>query len=262
MCAESARGAGPRRVGVLGGTFDPVHLGHIRSAREIAEAFSLDVVRLVLAARPPHKPSGASAAAEDRWQMLILAVAEAECSGEIAPGLVVPCDIELRRSSPSWTVDTLRELSANDPEGELFFIVGSDAYAEVDTWSRPGELLALANVIVTSRPGRQGFEHTPLPPVAARAQARYDSSIGVYVHTSGHQVRGHGIRGIEVSSTEIRRRVRLGLPVQSMTGPAVARFIADHGLYQSDSQPSVAGQRPAAGELGNQPSGAGKHCKE
>ncbi|MFN2375595.1 MAG: nicotinate-nucleotide adenylyltransferase [Candidatus Binatia bacterium] len=232
MCAEPAGVARAVRIGVLGGTFDPVHLGHLASAREIAAAFCLDRVLLVLSARPPHKPSDAPAAAEVRWRMLELAVEEARHAA--APDtLLVPCDIELRRSGPSWTVDTLRELGRLHEGSELFLILGIDAYEEIDTWSRPGEIPGLASIIVTTRPGRDFPDSAPLPPVAARPHARYDPAIGAHVHTSGHTIRGYRIRGIEVSATDIRRRVRSGLPIAHLTGEAVAEFIARNGLYRA-----------------------------
>lgn len=223
MCAE------PTRVGVLGGTFDPVHLGHLASAADVAAAFRLDRVLLVLAARPPHKDAGGTAPAELRWEMLRLAVAEHRRRSGL--DLLEPSDVELRRTAPSWTVDTLRELARTHPAAELFFIVGIDAYDEVDTWSRPEQLLELANVIVTSRPGRDFPSGPPQPPFAARGGARYDPAIGAYVHTSGHTLRGHRIRGIDVSATDVRRRVSQGLPIAEFTGDAVARFIAEHRLY-------------------------------
>jgi len=234
MCADT------RRIGVLGGTFDPVHLGHLASAREIAEAYDLERVLLVLAARPPHKRGDDAAPVDSRWQMLNLAVREA-AAREAADGVLEPCDIEIQRDGPSWTVDTLRELGALHPGAELFLILGIDAYEEIDTWSRPGEILSLASIIVTTRPGREFPQGAPLVPVAARADARYDPAIGVTVHTSGHSLRGHRIRGIEVSATDIRRRVRSGLPFAHLTGDAVARFITEQRLYGAGARPPETG---------------------
>lgn len=240
MCADRIR------LGVLGGTFDPVHLGHIASATEIAEAFSLTRVLLVLSSRPPHKPTGDAAPAADRWRMLGLAAASAEA--DHAGVVLEPCDIEMRRDGPSWTVDTLAEIAGRQNHAELFLILGADAYADIDTWSRPGEIPGLANIIVTTRPGWQGVHargSCPLPPVAARADARYDSNIGGYVHTSGHTIVGHRIRGIEVSSSEIRSRVRAELPIEHLTGVAVARYIHEHRLYAADRTPRPAGSVPS-----------------
>lgn len=232
MCADR------RRLGVLGGTFDPVHLGHLASAVDVALAFHLSRVLLVLSARPPHKREAGDAPAEQRWEMLQLAVAEHRLGG--SADLLEPCDIELRRQTPSWTVDTLRELGATHPRDEIVLILGIDAYEEIDTWSRPGEILELASVVVTTRPGREFPAGSPLPPFAARDDARYDPAIGAHVHKNGHTLRGHAIRGLEISATDIRRCIRDGLPIDAMTGPAVARYIAEHRLYG----PSPGAPRP------------------
>lgn len=230
MCADRPR------VGILGGTFDPVHLGHLASAREVAEAFSLDRVLLVLAGTPPHKDSLSATPAQLRWQMLELAAQSPVASGALYSGAPLePCDIELRRDGPSWTVDTLSELKQREPDTEFFLILGIDAYQDIDTWSRPEAILELSNVIVTSRPGHSFDSQPPVPPVAARDNARYDPDIGAYVHTSGHRLLTHRIRGIEVSATEIRRRVRDGQPIDDLTGASVARFINEHQLYRPTS---------------------------
>lgn len=252
MCAEA-------RIGILGGTFDPVHLGHLASAREVAAAYALERVLLVLSARPPHKSGGEEAAPDEmRWQMLQLALDEdrRSHSGSVA---LEASDVELRRSGPSYTVDTLREIGALHAGAELFLILGIDAYEEIDTWSRPGEILELASVIVTSRPGCDFAQGAVIPPVAARASARYDPSIGVHVHTSGHTLRGHRIDGIEVSATDIRRRVRTGLPVAHLTGNAVARYILEHGLYGSGK--AIAGPGQPASASGRSAEGDAKHWK-
>ncbi|MBI5504878.1 MAG: nicotinate (nicotinamide) nucleotide adenylyltransferase [Deltaproteobacteria bacterium] len=217
MCAD------PLRLGILGGTFDPVHLGHLASAREVAAAFDLDRVLLLLSARPPHRPDHTPAPIEQRMEMLALAAA--------GDALLQVCDLEVRRQGPSYTVDTLRELARIHPAAELFLILGADAYAEIDTWSRPRELPRLCNLIVTSRPGCACDVAAVPPPVAARGETRYDPSVGCHLHESGHVVVGHPIHGLEVSASEVRRRVALGLPIEHLTGPAVARFIHQHQLY-------------------------------
>ncbi len=261
MCAEA------RRIGVLGGTFDPVHLGHLASALEVAAKFDLDRVLLVLSARPPHKHGVAAAPADLRWRMLTLALDDVErgrarlslpgADGATPAARLEPCDVELRRSGPSWTVDTLRELAAAHPSAELFLILGIDAYEDVDTWSRPAELLELANLVVTTRPGRPFPHDAPAPPVAARGDARYDPGIGAWVHSSGHTVRGFRIRGLDISATDIRRRVADGLPVSHLTGPSVARLIHEHRLYADPSPASAANQEsPAA--AGDAEGGPGK----
>jgi nicotinate-nucleotide adenylyltransferase len=209
---------------VLGGTFDPVHLGHVASATQVAEALALDTVLLVLSARPPHKPSHRPAAIEDRWAMLEIAAT--------GHGALEPSGIEIEREGPSFTVDTLAALHARQPAAELFLIVGIDAYREVDTWHHPERLLALANLVVTTRPGYETSQNDVLPPVAGRQDCGYDPLIGRQKHKSGHQLLVHRLDGLDVSSTEIRRRARAGHDVSALTGAGVAAYIRAHRLYQ------------------------------
>lgn len=221
---------GPR-IGILGGTFDPVHLGHIASAKDVAKAFQLERVLLVPAATPPHKNGAEVTPAPLRWKMVELAIKEA-ARGQENGVVLEACDIEMQRTGPSWTVDTLHELRRRLPGAHLHLILGRDAYEAIETWSRPEQLLTLASVIVTSRPGHDSATHCPLPPVAARDHARYDPAIGAFVHNSGYSLHSHRILGLEASATDIRRRVQRGLPIDDLTGAAVARFIDEHRLYR------------------------------
>jgi len=210
-------------LGVLGGTFDPIHLGHIACAREVAVASSLEKVLLVLSARPPHKGSTGYASIEQRWEMLQRATA--------AEPRLEACDIEIERSGPSYTSETLEALSQRYPQHQLYLIVGIDAYRDIDSWQRPERLLELANLLVTSRPGHDFAAGAPAPPVAAAGSCCYDSRIGCFVHSTGHQLTGQRIHGLDVSASQIRQRVAEGLGVDDLTGPGVARYIRDQGLY-------------------------------
>lgn len=140
-------------------------------------------------------------------------------------------DLEVMRAGASYTVDTLRELARAHPGADLSLIVGRDAWAEVDSWHEPEALLALAHVIVTTRPGLEFPDMAVLPPVVARSACWYDSDIHVYVHNSGHRLIAHPIQGVEVSSTDIRRRVHEGLAFEHLVPDAVARYIHERGLY-------------------------------
>ena len=223
---------GPR-IGILGGTFDPIHLGHLASAKDVAAAFQLERVLLVPAATPPHKIGREITAAPLRWEMVKLAIEEEQRRDDALS--VEACDVEMTRAGPSWTVDTLLELQRQFPNDHLFLILGIDAYNEIDTWSRSGEILQMASVIVTDRPGNFSPTHPLLPPIAARGHARYDSSINAHIHNSGHALYSHHIRGVEASSTEIRSLARRGLPIEEFTGPAVARFVTERGLYRNET---------------------------
>jgi len=186
------------RVGLLGGTFDPIHLGHLRAAENAREALALERVAFVPAAQPPHRmaPSGS---ARDRFAMVALATAG-------HAGFFVS-DAELDRDGPSYTVDTLRAWRALRPADELVLVVGSDAFVEMGTWRESESLFALCTVAVVARPG----EALPLGP-------------GPAVPVSGPS--------LPVSSTEIRRRVAEGKSVRYLVPEAVADFIEKRGLYR------------------------------
>ncbi len=137
------------RIGLFGGTFDPVHFGHLRAALEVKEGFGLARVFLIPAAAPPHKAREGVAPAGDRLRMVELAV-----DGE--PGLM-PSDVEIRREGPSYTIDTVTHFQREFAGvAEVFLIVGLDAFLEIDTWKSFRELLALVPVIVISRPDAAG----------------------------------------------------------------------------------------------------------
>jgi len=141
------------------------------------------------------------------------------------------CDVETRRPGPSYTYDTVADLQAEHPGAVLHLIIGIDAYRDIDTWHRPGELLGLASIIVTTRPGQSFPADRVVPPVAASRACCYDPAIGCYVHSSGHVVVAHSIDGLEVSASDIRQRVRAGAPVDHLTGQPVADYIRTHSLY-------------------------------
>ncbi len=210
------------RIGILGGTFDPVHRGHIRSAEDVAAAFELDKVLLVVAGLPPHKSGRTATPAADRFAMVQLACREST--------VTEASDFEVVRDRPSYTVDTLAALAR--PERELWFIIGIDAWNEVDTWSRPAELLEYANIVVTSRPGENGDRPRPSPPVAASGSACYDPGIDGFRHNNGHILVGHSIDGMAVSSTQIRKLLGEGRDVADLVGDDVAAYIRRRGLYK------------------------------
>ena len=222
MTDTSAEPVRPR-LGILGGTFDPVHRGHVASALDTASAFDLERIFLVLSARPPHKGETGGASITQRLEMLELAAAG-------SPRLEVS-DMEARRPGPSFTYDTLVAFGETFPGNSLYLMLGIDAFEEMSTWHRAADIFELANVIVTSRPGFPFPDKGPVPFVAAHENACYDPGIGCYVHNSGHVLIGHTISGIAVSASEIRSRARAGQPLDELTGPAVARYIEEPRLY-------------------------------
>lgn len=214
-----------RRIGIFGGTFNPIHLGHLRSAEEIREVYGLDEVRFLPAAIPPHKGAGEVAPPADRLRMVELAIADHPAFRTSA--------LELERGGPSYSVDTLRtlrsELGAQTP---LFFIVGLDAFRELDTWKEPEEIFRLADLIVTSRPGAgERLAHEELP-IAAQKAFCYDADSGRFRHESGHLLMFQPITALGVSATAVRNLLRQQRSVRYLVPPAVEAYIAEHGLYR------------------------------
>lgn len=206
---DSPGGAVPRRVGVFGGTFDPPHIGHLLVAGDGAEALDLSVVLWIPTGIQPLKGAGSTAApAGDRRRMVELSIAgDPRFSCE---------PMELEREGLSFTVDTLEVLRGRDPSAEFFLFLGEDAWRTFQTWRDPARIRELATVAVLARDSgaepTDGYGHTVVtgkPPITI------------------------GTRRIDVSATEIRGRVRAGLPVRGFVTEAVERYIAEKGLYRS-----------------------------
>jgi nicotinate-nucleotide adenylyltransferase len=192
------------RLGVFGGTFDPIHLGHLRAAENALEGLALDRVAFVPAAVPPHRAQPASSVL-DRYAMTALATAG-------HPRLSVS-DIELRREGPSYTVDTVAALRAESPEDEVYVIVGSDTFPEMSTWKEHERLFSLCTVAVVSRPGER--------PAAGSDRGPGPSGVA---HVEGP--------GLAISASAIRERVRQRRSVRYLVPDAVADYIAKRPLYR------------------------------
>ncbi len=238
----------PGRIGVLGGTFDPFHLGHLAVARTARAALALDDVHVIPAAVPPHRhPPLVSS--HHRFAMVALGIA-----GE--PHLLVN-DIEVADDEPSYTTRTLERLHALGFEpGQLFFIIGADAFAEIATWRAYPRVLDGAHFVVVSRDGRPARSlPSLLPDLAPRmrpAAAAGASPVAVPADPSIFLV---DAATPAVSSTTIRRRAAAGDALDGLVPPLVAAHIARHGLYRSDFSTSpAAGTMRAASELHEQES--------
>ena len=189
-----------RRIGVFGGTFDPPHIGHLVAAIDALQVLELDVVLLVVANAPWQKVGERTISpAADR-----LAMVEAAVDGR--PGIEVS-DVEIRRGGLSYTADTLADLLAEEPDAELFLILGNDAAAGFATWERHEEVAALATLVVVDRPG------TPTPIDDGFEWTRID------------------IPELEISSTELRQRIADGRSVEYLTPPGVVAYVGERGLY-------------------------------
>jgi nicotinate-nucleotide adenylyltransferase len=210
------------RLGILGGTLDPVHLGHIETALAARAALALDRVLLLPSRLPPHRPLQPSASPFHRFAMAALAVNGLD-------GLEAS-DVELTVPGPSYTADTLGRLHATGLEpSQIFFILGADAFAEIDTWHRYPAVLDLAHFVVVSRPGYDGQQIAArLPALSGRFAAAAETT------ANGTRIFVIAADTPDVSSTEIRRRLHAGEPVTGMVTDLVEQHIRQHRLYCDD----------------------------
>jgi nicotinate-nucleotide adenylyltransferase len=193
----------PRRIGVLGGTFDPVHTAHVVAAVDTRHRARLDTVLLVVANVPWQKAGTRSVTpAEDRFALVEAAVADIE-------GLEAS-RLEIDRGGESYTADTIDELAAANPDAELFVIVGNDVAAQLHTWVRIDELRAQAGLVVVTREGEDG-------------------GVGLQRWARGIEV--VEIPDLAISGTDIRSRLAEGRPVDGLVPPAALRLLRDRGLY-------------------------------
>jgi nicotinate-nucleotide adenylyltransferase len=210
-----------RRIGVLGGTFDPIHLGHLDAAEAARTALQLDVVRLLPSHDPPHRETSPLASAFHRFALIALAIQD-------RPAYRVS-EMELARSGQSYTADSLHAMHA---EGwmplQIFFILGADAFAEIATWREFPTVLDGAHFVVIARPG------TSLETASARTP-----ELRHRLHRLGDAIPQDGktriilveARTRDISSTMIRARLSAGQPIDDVVPDAVARHIANHHLY-------------------------------
>jgi nicotinate-nucleotide adenylyltransferase len=254
------------RVGVLGGTFDPIHLGHLAVARQAADSLGLDRVLLLPSRTPPHRPVDPSASVFHRFAMVALSAS--------TDSRLVASDLELGRPGASYTADTLRALRATGLEGwQIFFLTGADAFAEIATWREYPAVLDLAHFVACSRAGvaatslpdrLPGLAARMIPvgsPGSDRRRQGFGESAGTSVKAEDPGLQHASVpTGPEtrvflldcttpdISSTGIRARARAGRSLADLVPPEVDGYIRRHGLYGVPTG-AAPGGRPAAGHL-------------
>jgi nicotinate-nucleotide adenylyltransferase len=202
------------RLGLFGGTFDPIHLGHLILAEQCREACGLERVWFVVAGSPPHKPGGRTAV-EHRLEMARLAVAG-------HPAFEVS-EIEASRPGPHYSIDTLRAVRSERPGDELFFLIGADSLTDLPTWRQPDQIARLATIVVVNRPG--------IDPVAPASLPDYGPDAFPF--------RSVTVPPIGIASNDLRRRLAEGRSVRYMVPRAVEAYIDAQGLYRpmTDDRP-------------------------
>ena len=214
-------------LGILGGTFDPIHYGHLEVAREVRTALAFDDLRLVPAGAPPHRPAPVASGAH-RLAMARLGIAD-------YPGLAVD-DREIRRSGPSYTVLTLEELRAEAPARPLALIVGTDALAGLSQWHRWREIFELAHLVVVARPGFTAAD-TPIPELAREWQRRLTAASAELARRPAGAIIVQPITAHPISASAIRALLARGrdgaVAATGLLPPSVLAYIERNQLYRS-----------------------------
>ena len=214
------------RIGLFGGTFNPVHIGHLRAAEEIRELFNLDKVIFIPAHISPHKQSANLASSQHRLNML-------ECAMKNNPHFITS-DVELKRSGRSYSVETLRYFKESLPEAQApFFIIGLDAFLEIDTWKNYQDLFSLCNVIVMTRPGYAAPVAEQFVPRQLVNEFTFQPGEKKYLHASGCSVFIADISALDISSCAIRKRIARGHSVTYLVPEAVEDYLKKMHLYRS-----------------------------
>lgn len=213
------------RTGVFGGNFDPFHFGHLSSMLEVAEHFGLDKMKAIPASMSPLRIQTQISTPEQRLQMLKLGIEGHESVIEIDSR-------ELDRGGVSYTVDTLESILKEDPSRQLFLIIGMDQFLKFDQWKSFDRILQIADLIVTSRPGFELPYSLEDWPAAVRSQVDDFDSQQALLNT-GRTIYFFQLENVECSSTEIRKKIRIGQSVHALVAPSVERYIREHKLFSS-----------------------------
>ena len=208
-------------IGIFGGTFDPVHVGHLRAAEEIRESFGLEKVFFVPAYIPPHKRGRRIADVDQRVEMLKIAVRNNS-------GLRLS-ELEIKRGGVSYSIDTIETFEKR--YGQIYFIVGLDAFLEIDTWHRYEELFFHADFIIMLRPMERDISASGILPEAVKGRVkRIDDT--TLLHSSGRKICLKRVTQLDISSTRIREASRQNKSIRYLVPDRVEKFINQRGLYR------------------------------
>jgi nicotinate-nucleotide adenylyltransferase len=207
-------------TGIFGGTFDPIHIGHLRVAEEIREIFSLEKIYFVPGGIPPHKRRRKITVAEERVRM-VKAALKGNRFFQIS-------EIETKRSGPSYTIDTLKAFKKRFDE--VYFIIGIDAFSQIDTWHLYRELFYHTNFIVMTRPSGKQQAILEMLPTDVRKEIR-KSNDAMCAHRSGRKIYLHDITQIDISSTKIKELLKKHRSIRYLVPASVEKIITERGLY-------------------------------
>jgi nicotinate-nucleotide adenylyltransferase len=212
-------------IGIMGGTFNPVHIGHLRAAEEVAESLQLRQVIFMPSAKPPHKSATGLVSFDHRWRMLELALR--------GNPLFVLSDLEHQRPGMSYSVETLTQLSSEYGEGEgLYFVLGLDAFLELPTWKSYRELFSLCHFVVVARPGFAPESLDVMLKTQVDDRYFFDSEVQGYVHPNRYVVFYREITLLDISSSNIRNLLASRSSVRYLLPDEVEHYIRQQGLYR------------------------------
>ena len=216
-----------QRIGILGGTFNPIHYGHLAAAEEVRERLKLDRVLFIPSFHPPHKQEDDVPSAVHRMEMVRIAIIE--------NAAFEPSDIEIKRGGKSYTIDTIEALKRTYPDAELFFITGVDSFLDIQTWNSWERLLSVCTFVVLSRPGYQFADLLKIDFLrSAETQVielDREQRLHVEIHAGTFIVYLEMIPLYDISSTDIRRRVKEGRSIKYLLPEAVETYIINNKLY-------------------------------
>lgn len=211
--------------GLFGGTFDPIHFGHLRAAQELITILNLDRVIFIPAAEPPHKTTRIITPFDHRLQMARLATTDNDAFSV--------SDVEFRRQGKSYSIDTVRYfLESRDQTLELYFITGQDAFNAITTWHQWDRLLSLCHFAVMTRPGYENKGLENILPTDSDFRFTYDEAADGYQVTAGHIIYFRNVTFLDISSSLIRKNIKTGQSVRYLLPDSVKNYIIDHDLYR------------------------------